>query len=236
MKRSCDCVTKEEASPSSSDSDATKLLPEEKKPKVENVAKETTATLTAEKPAKDEKEENDNELHLVSLECLDEKGIKELAAVAADPEVMKFIGNRRPWDEVKVRELVDGAIGDKDIPAHKRDYFSWAVVSRSSGVMGLVALRPTKDRAFPGLQFRIFVGKNTQRRGVGSEALRLMFREYKRRLDESFGNGKEHEYAIFAFSRMDNAAASKCFTKSGMTLAGTKRFGREVENAWKIVF
>lgn len=191
------------------------------------------------------KEKTDStKLTLVSLENLGEKGVDELAAIAADPVVMKFIGNSKPWGREKVQELVDGAIGDKSIPAHKREYFSWAISSENgeghdndnnSSVIGLVALRPTKDRRFSGLQFRIFVKNTTQRRGVGSEALGLMFKEYKRRLDESFGDGKERKYRMFAFSRMDNEAASKCFRKCGMNHVGTKRFGKEVENAWEIM-
>lgn len=189
------------------------------------------------KKAKTTVNEEQSKLKLISLENLDEKGIKELAAVAADPVVMKFIGNSKPWDEGKIRELVDGAIGDKDIPAHKREYFSWAVANGDddgSDVIGLVALRPTKDRRFPGLQFRVFVKNNVQKKGVGSETLKIMFNEYKRRLDESFGDGKERRYKMFAFSRMDNEAASRCFKRCGMNNVGTKRFGREVENAWEI--
>lgn len=191
------------------------------------------------KKAKTTVNEEQSKLKLISLENLDEKGIKELAAVAADPVVMKFIGNSKPWDEGKIRELVDGAIGDKDIPAHKREYFSWAVANGDdddggSDVIGLVALRPTKDRRFTGLQFRIFVKNNVQKKGVGSETLKIMFKEYKRRLDESFGDGKGRRYKMFAFSRMDNEAASRCFKRCGMNNVGTKRFGREVENAWEI--
>ena len=211
-----------------------KVVNEEERRKEEEVAKKAAENNTEDEKKPTEKDERANKLRLVSLEDLEEKGIKELAAVAADPVVMKFIGNSRPWEEAKIRELVDGAIGDKNIPAHKREYFSWAVVAGDNTTIGLVALRPTKDRMFPGLQFRIFVKNSTQRRGVGSEALGLMFREYKRRLDESFGDGKRREYKMFAFSRKDNEAASKCFRRCGMCYAGTKRFGREVENAWMI--
>ena len=217
MKRSFE---EEQQRPQQEKEEEQKEEPEEKKVKIVN---------------EEEREEKcANKLKLVSLENLEEKGVRELAAIAADPVVMKFIGNSRPWGEEKIRELVDGAVGDKDIPAHKREYFSWAVVAGDNTTLGLVALRPTKDRMFPGLQFRIFVKNNTQRRGVGSEALGLMFEEYRRRLDESFGDGKRREYKMFAFSRKDNEAASRCFRKCGMSYAGTKRFGREVENAWMI--
>lgn len=66
----------------------------------------------------------------------------EFRPIAADPRVMKFIGDGNPWPDEKIRKFVDRQVG------HQRDlgYCLWQLRLRDDGTLiGFCGLQPVAD-------------------------------------------------------------------------------------------
>lgn len=141
--------------------------------------------------------------------------LDDIAAIRADAEVMRFIGNGKPQSRAQVKELID------DILAHWRShgFGRWVVTLKGEKkVIGLCGLSFLEDT--PEVELGYLLAKEYWGRGLASEiaeaCLNYGFEEV--RLDR-----------IVAIAYPDNFASQKVMRKVGMRYVKRAHFfGQEV--------
>jgi RimJ/RimL family protein N-acetyltransferase len=93
-----------------------------------------------------------------------------LFALTSDPEVMRHIGDRRPWDTVERAEAWLGRVAES---YRERGYGFWAVVEKSSGrEVGSCGFGPQPGTGAP--EFGYLYARHAWGRGYATEAGRAV--------------------------------------------------------------
>ena len=222
-----------------------------------SVGSENEAEKKAEGEKKTEKAKVETELKL--LQDLTPGEVAELQAVCADAEVMRFVGDSKPWTPARVEELCAWARKDAAAAAasktssssssdSKVEYWHWALVERAPAAAG--GQEPPAKRADTG------TGPARAGTVVGYVGLRpvprarqahtLQVRVFVARAHQGRGHARRalahaarHVRTALpwcpeldAFVRADNAASAALFAACGWQRGGVKWFGRERETVF----
>lgn len=161
---------------------------------------------------------------IIPLSALSQQGLAQLKAVAAEPDTMRYVRLGTPWPAAFVDQLV--AL-DADC-TETRERWQWAIADTEAGdVVGYVALSASGDPEFPGLQIRIFVGRDHLRRGHASRAVLLACSELAR----------ARSITVFSFVHPSNTPSLALFARLGFQdTAKMKRFGDVLDMAFSKSF
>ena len=66
---------------------------------------------------------------------------REFRAIAADPEVMRYIGDGMPWPEERARQFVERQMSLFD----ERRFCLWKLALKDSGLIGFCGLQPLPE-------------------------------------------------------------------------------------------
>jgi RimJ/RimL family protein N-acetyltransferase len=105
---------------------------------------------------------------------------EQLATIAADPKVMQYVANGKPWSGEKVSKLVGQAKSDwKEIKTAATAWMHWAIMLNDN-VIGYFAIYPEKSQDQQDMYFlRYFIQDDLQKKGYGSQALRLALAQFR---------------------------------------------------------
>ena len=176
------------------------------------------------------------ETTLVPMEDMDDDDLIELFSICRSPSLMFYIGESEPWSLEYIVQLRKWAKKDAAEPS-PRDYFSWGVAEvipmsdrkppanadpaefapRTRRIVGYLGLRPTKDRAMPGLQIRIVIAKEYQGKGHARRAI-------MQSADIYFKDRSERPCSLWSVVHKENKASQALFAKCGFVKCGEKLF------------
>jgi RimJ/RimL family protein N-acetyltransferase len=138
-------------------------------------------------------------IELKKLSLITKAQEQQLASIAANPTVMEYVANGKPWDAAKVAKLVSQSKSDwSEIKAGSTTpWMHWAIMKGDDDgtLIGYLAIYPEKGEEDEDLYFlRYFVRQDLQREGYGSQALRLAIEEFRElRPEASFLYASVHD-------------------------------------------
>jgi len=141
--------------------------------------------------------------------------LPEYAAICADPEIARFMGDGKPLSAEQVWQQVAFLLGHWEL----RGYGIWAVTLRGSGrVVGRVGFH--NPEGWPGFELGWVISRDLWRRGLATEAARAALQ---------YGFQELRQKHVISLIRPDNTASIRVAEKIGETLEGKgKQDGAEV--------
>jgi RimJ/RimL family protein N-acetyltransferase len=99
----------------------------------------------------------------------------EFSAIAADPEVMRYIGDGAPWPGERSRRLVERQIA----LFAERGFCLWKLLHRDGGLIGFCGLQPLAEVPLASEEIEIgwWLARAWWGRGLATEAARTALRD-----------------------------------------------------------
>jgi hypothetical protein len=95
----------------------------------------------------------------------------QLAEIAADPVVMRWIGNGQIWDLSKLEKTRKYVASVSRRPLALSKFIAWGIIVNSDLVGYLAITRMTAPTRCPEFDIRIFIGTQFQKKGYATLAL-----------------------------------------------------------------
>jgi RimJ/RimL family protein N-acetyltransferase len=96
---------------------------------------------------------------------------REFRAIAADPEVMRYIGDGMPWPEERARQFVERQMSLFD----ERRFCLWKLALKDSGLIGFCGLQPLPESEE--IEIGWWLARAWWGRGLATEAARVALRD-----------------------------------------------------------
>jgi RimJ/RimL family protein N-acetyltransferase len=126
----------------------------------------------------------------------------EFHAIAADPEVMRYIGDGRPWAEERSRQFVERQIA----LYRERAFCLWKLMPKESGgLIGFCGLQPLPGT--PDIEIGWWLARACWGRGLATEAAHAAL---------SDGFARVRLGRIVAIAQLANTASIRIMLKLGM--------------------
>jgi RimJ/RimL family protein N-acetyltransferase len=128
----------------------------------------------------------------------------EFRAIAADPEVMRYIGDGQPWPEERARRFVERQIALNA----ERGFCLWKLLARvreDAGLIGFCGLQPLPESEE--IEIGWWLARAWWGRGLATEAARAALRD---------GFGRAGLQRIVAIAQPANTASIGIMRKLGM--------------------
>jgi [ribosomal protein S5]-alanine N-acetyltransferase len=126
--------------------------------------------------------------------------------IATDPDVMRYIGDGKPWDDDKIREFMRRQMRH----AAARNFCMWRIVRKPGGTMlGFCGLQPVTVEGRREIEIGWWLAKTYWHRGLASEAAREAMR---------FAFDEIMLSRVIAISQPENRASIHIMRKLGMRL------------------
>jgi len=137
----------------------------------------------------------------VLLEPLAYNHIDALEKISRDTETMRHIGVGKVWTSADIKDKIDS--NRRDSGRYKK-YYHYAVIDpATSSLVGYAGLHPMLNRE--GLQLRVFIDKNAQGRGFGSQAITQLL-------------NMDIPYTIYGVTESNNSASKGMMEKAHLAV------------------
>ena len=144
----------------------------------------------------------EQKLDHVLLEPLSYKHIEALEKISRDADTMRHIGVGKVWTHADIRDKIDS---NKQDSGRYKKYYHYALIDPlSKTLVGYAGLHPML-KTLDGLQLRVFIDKNAQGRGFGSQAITQLV-------------NMDIPYKIYGVTESDNSASKRMMEKAHLTL------------------
>lgn len=139
----------------------------------------------------------------VLLEPLSYKHIDALEKISRDAETMRHIGVGKIWTRADIKDKIDS---NKLDSGRYKKYYHYAVIDPATkSLVGYAGLHPMLNR--DGLQLRVFIDKNAQGRGFGTQTVTQLV-------------NMDIPYTIYGVTERDNLASKSMMAKAHLMIDG----------------
>jgi RimJ/RimL family protein N-acetyltransferase len=159
---------------------------------------------------------------LVPLNKINTKQLVQLAMIAKDKEIMKYIGRGNTWSIADIKQFMKDETIESKNTTQKRQYYTFVMLCNSE-VCGFIAGRKNntllpKDASPYDLLLRMFISRKHSGKGFGKLIIKLFISYYSRILRTSKSsntNNITHTIKLISDIDKNNIASIKIHTANG---------------------
>ena len=127
------------------------------------------------------------EIQNITLESINSNDFRSILEITSNPEIMKNIGDSKPWNPAKVKRFIDYCKKDSKISDSRRQNYYYKIVTRSFSryeTIGIIGFHLFNRKEIPETigQFylTVYIKPEFQGKGVYSTALELLINKFNK--------------------------------------------------------